>query len=218
MQDITDRLAALGSDDTAGIARGATPSAVADADVARGRRALGRRRTRITAAAVVALAATGTTLHFTTGSGSHSGSSHPGSSRAVALPKIQLVDYTGPQETGYRIAEVPTGFGLRLQSSTPTNLVIAKVGDNSSPDAFVDKIVISAEEPGDVGAPDGQTVTVNGQPATLADDGTATQLWFPAHGVLVNVQSWDNIGLTHAQVVQFAEGITVTDQVQVVHG
>jgi hypothetical protein len=205
-----DRLAALNR------GKDSIPADVVEADIRRGRRARRRRRARIGVAVTAAvLAGAGISANMTLGgaAGQSASAGH------AQHPAIQLVDYNGPQEPGFRITKVPQGFGLALQASTPAKLVIARSGDQSSPDNFVGKIVIIAEDlpPSELQA--GRQVTVNGaRGAIIHPDPEATTVLFPAHRLTITVQAWNSIGLTDQQLIKFSDGVTVSDDVQPSHG
>ncbi|SEL29526.1 hypothetical protein [Rhodococcus maanshanensis] len=185
---------------------------VIEQDVRRGRAALRRIRVRRGAigggvafalAAAVTVGATGVM-----GSGQQvqpvAGGDHP--SVQVGSSTVRLVAYTGDQPAGYTISRVPEGFVL--QGSSPSFLTLARQGDNTPANYFVDKILVSLES----AAPslEGGAVSVHGAPAVInVDEGTRTLHYTDgAHSLLL--QAWSGIGLTDAQLVDLAEGVTVT--------
>lgn len=126
---------------------------------------------------------------------------------------VDLVAYTGAQQPGFVVTKVPEGFVL--EGATPFNLNVARAGDTSGLDVFEDKLVVMLESssvttppegtPVEVGALDGWLRNTEGGTWTLTyDDG--------AHRVVV--QAWKTLGLTEDQVIEFAEGVTVTAEAQ----
>jgi hypothetical protein len=217
MTDVTDRLADLGHTPI-----GPPPASAIEDDLARGRTALRRRHRRAgTAALSLAVVAAGG-VAWLTSSGSDGGHrSHTVASPPVAL-KVKLVDYVGQEPRGFNIGVIPQGYGLDLQASTPYEVVIAPTGDtDQNPDSFVGKMAITAEDASEFGSLSSlgnQSVTVRGHPGRLGDDGTATQVWWQVGSIMIDVQCWDNIGLTHDQIVDFANSVSTTPQLQLSHG
>jgi hypothetical protein len=225
MTDITDELAELGkhrpqppSEDTVAI------------DLARGRAALRRRRLRLGGALSAAVLIIGGAAGYVSVAG-HSAAPSAGQSAArlhqgataSAPVKIRLADYSGQQPQGFNVASVPQGFQLQVQASNAGLFVLAPPGADSDPDSFSGKLVVSAEAASELGhwQSDGsRSVTVHGGLGRIGDQkGSATQLWFEAgHGVVVDVQAWDSIGLTDQQLVAFANGVTTTSALQLSHG
>jgi hypothetical protein len=217
MNDLIDRLANLGHTPT-----GPPPVAAIEADVARGRAALRRRRLKVgTSMLSLAVVVGGGVAWFT--SGDSNGKPH---SPTVATPtaplKVKLVDYVGQEPPGFHIGVIPQGYGLDLQASTPYEVVIAPTGDSDkSPDSFVGKVAITAEDASEYGGLSSlgsQSVTIGGNPGRIGDDGTATQVWRQIGSIIVDVQCWDSIGLTHDQIVNFASSVSTTPQLQLSHG
>ena len=236
MRNVIDRLADLG---TVTSGNEDPTQAVVATDLARGRHALHRRRVRsgaaLSAAVVVIGGAAAVAAAENSGGGSPSaGKIPPVSSPATmiptqhhhhhpaSLPKIKLVAYKGADPEGFKVASIPQGYDLDRQASTPFMFVVARKGDNSSPDSFVGKLVVTAESASELGKLSSfgtKDVTIDGQPGRLADDGTATQIRWQVDGdVVIDVQSWDSIGLSQQQVVDFADGVTTTPQLQLSHG
>lgn len=219
MQDVVDMLRTL--------PRSVTPAPAgpdtAAADVARGHRALGRRRRRRMAAlaggaAVVAGVAVAVTLPGQPGSGPR-----PAAASAGAHASIRLVAYTGAQPQGFTVSTVPAGW--HVVSSNAYSFVVAPPGASTAPGggddqgiSFVGRIAVMLQGDSTLATDAKVTaVTVNGQPGklTLSDDSNPQlrfwQLYYPdaqGHKVLVQVPA--SLGLSNAQVVSFADGITVT--------
>jgi hypothetical protein len=213
MNDVIDRLADLGHTPLG------TPEVSAiEGDLARGRTALRRRHRRTgTTALTVAVAAAGSAVWLSSGTQpggrpAHSVASHP------APLKIKLVDYVGQDPQGFKIGTIPQGYGLDLQASTPYSIVIAPSGDaDTNPDSFVGKLVIGAETAstyGNLSSLGTQSVSIDGNPGRLGDDGTATQIWWQIGSIVIDVQGWDSIGLTHDQLINFANSVSTTPQLK----
>jgi len=219
MIDVTDRLTDLGNTPI-----GTPDSSTIEGDLSRARSALRRRHRRAgTAALSVAVVAAGGVAWFS--STGHQPVRHTPvvASRPKPAPlKIKLVDYVGQEPQGFNIGTIPQGFDLDLQASTPFSIVIAPSSDvDTSPDSFVGKLVVTAEEAstfGSLASLGTQSVTVGGVPGRLGDDGTATQIWWQVGSIVIDVQSWDSIGLTHDQLVTFASSVSTTPQLQLSHG
>jgi hypothetical protein len=111
---------------------------------------------------------------------------------------------------------------LDLQASTPNEVLIAPEADaDTSPDSFEGKLAVTAEaasEMGGLSTLGSSAVTVGQYAGRIGDDGTATQVWWQVGSTILDVQCWDTIGLTHAQVVEFASSVSMTSQVQLSHG
>lgn len=136
--------------------------------------------------------------------------------------KIKLVDYVGQEPRGFNIGTVPQGYDLDVQASNPYLVAIAPANDpNKDPDSFVGKLVVSAEEASTFGSLSSlghQSVMVGNYPGRLGDDGTATQIWWQVGSIMIDVQSWDSIGLTHQQLIEFASSVSTTSQLQLSEG
>ena len=234
MPDLTTRLAALRSD-----APGNPDDSTVDADVRRGHAAVVSRRRRRTAVAGATLGVVGIGAgsYALTGNGSeaphadrfhritvtHSPGQAPPSvtrqrpSTSVApthaAPVLELAAYHGPQLPGFSVKRIPKGYVL--QGVSGSTLDIAKKGDHSDLNTFVGKIVVGV----DSDTPrTGTPVTVNGRTGHLrSDDGVMTLTYSDgSHDVVI--QSWSTIHISRAQLVQFAEGVTVLPSVQEGHG
>jgi hypothetical protein len=222
MTDITNGLAELGEPPTGGPSEDTVV-----ADLARGRAALHRRRLRTGGALSVAALAIGGTAGYLAVSGQPAtppaAQIHgPASAPAPAPGKIRLASYGGQQPHGFNVASVPQGFHLQTQASSAGLFVLAPPSADKQPDSFVGKLVVTAEAASGLGnwkADGNRWVTVHGERARIGNGGDATQLWFGvAHGIVVDVQAWNNIGLTPQQLVDFADGVTTTPALQLSHG
>lgn len=247
MNDVLERLAALHTDSPH-----ADPAAVAG-DLARGRRALARRRKARGATAVAVLAVAGvagTTL----------------AARAPSGTDLDLVAYDGRQLPGFTVEKVPEGFVL--QGASSHSLAVARPDNRTTIDDFEDKIVVMLEptesvddraaaspeekpvkvtregdrmriefSDGRVRFVEGDTLSssdllggdpaprpsfridpfeVDGDAATLRTNPDSVKVLEYEHGdVTVVVQMWSGLGLTDAELREFADGIAVTDEAQV---
>jgi hypothetical protein len=217
MTDVTDRLADLGQTPI-----GPPPVSAVEEDLARGRSALRKRhRTAGTAALSVAIAAAGGAVWFSSAD-PHGGHHTPGVAVPTVPLKVKLVDYVGQEPPGFHIGTIPQGYDLDLQASTPDEVVIAPVGDtDKDPDSFVGKVAITAEDAstyGGLSSLGNHSVTIGGIPGRVGDDGTATQVWWQVGSIMIDVQCWDSIGLTHDQLVNFASSVSTTSKLQLSKG
>lgn len=211
---------------------------VAAADVARGHHALSRQRRRRFAglgAAVAVVAAVAVTV---TSQPAQPGRPAPpaagGPAATAQAPKMQLAAYTGAQPVGFIVSTVPAGW--RVTSSDDYSFVVAPPGAPSTavpagaqahgkpaypvstPSSYVGKIAVMLQGMSELPSGSQPTqVTINGKAGQLgfAEGGTGKSryewLIFPdsaGHKVLVQVPA--SLGLTQAQIVSFAQGITVT--------
>jgi hypothetical protein len=217
MTDVIDRLNHLGKTPIVPTSRDTI-----EGDLFRGQSALRRRRRRVGMAVlplVVAVVA-GVSVFASVGSGS---GHHTPTVATPSIPlRVKLVDYVGQEPQGFHIGIVPQGYDLDLQASTPFEVVIAPSGDaDQNPGSFIGKVAITAEDASELGTLSSlgnQSVTIDGNPGRIGDDGTATQIWWQVGGVIVDVQCWDSIGLTHDQLVSFAGSVSTTPQLQLSHG
>lgn len=228
MTDVTDGLAELGKH----LPQAPSEDTVAT-DLARGRAARRHRRLRLgSAVSVTALVIGGAAGYLSVAGQSTAGQHHgvasvpakiqPGTTASPAV-KIRLADYSGRQPQGFTVASVPQGFHLQIQASNANAFILAPPGTDKDPDSFIGKLVVTAEAGSDLGhwqSFGDRSVTVHGSQARLGDQkGSATQLWFGVgHGVVVDVQVWDTIGLTDQQLIEFANGVTTTSALQLAHG
>lgn len=207
----------------------APPSAeVVEADLGRGRAALDRRRRRrataFSAAGTFAAAAILAGSMLVSGGGedrlaSPGAGSEQGSTSQVAESGVRLVSYTGEQLEGFVVEQVPEGW--ELQGSNEFRLTIAPEGDSTSPDAFTGKLVVmllssSAEQE----LPEGEAVQVGGHAGVVSHGDAADTLTYEdGEGHLVQVQAWrSTLGWSNEQLVDFAEGVTVTGDAKAAAG
>lgn len=211
MTDLLHRLARLDG------APASTSESEVAADLTRAHSALGRRRrTR------AAVAGAGLTLGVGAAFGvvavvGNDGAGAPdnGASHAPRThASLRLVAYTGAQPEGFLLGKVPEGYVV--QGSDAFVLTLAKPGDDSHYLAFDHKVVImlaSKDAPQRLGQ--GKDVTVKGAPAVLqGSQGEVRNLKYFDGEHLVDIQVWSDIDLTDDQLVELAESITVTADVQ----
>jgi hypothetical protein len=205
MSNVIDQLADLGAPVSQ-----PTSDDVVRRDIARGRAALRRRRFRrgitglgaTAAVAVVAVAAV---------SGQQSAGT-PGSDG------LDLVAYHGTQLPGFTVGKVPEGFVL--QGSDPYSLAIARPDDRSDLNDFRGKLVVMLQSTSMTELPDGKAVQVEGRPATIyKGDPVAAQLYYSdAAGHDIVIQSATELGLTDAELVEFARSVIVTSNAEAMAG
>ncbi|MCR1786481.1 hypothetical protein KVF89_28360 [Nocardioides carbamazepini] len=204
--DLMDRLHRLG---------GAEPAASDEAvrrDLARGRGASRRRALRVGTAGLTLAAVAGVGVAIAVNA-----ERSPAPAPAIAAPGpdagVELVAYTGAQQPGFVVAKVPAGFVL--EGATPYNLNVARADDHSGLDVFEDKLVVMLESSSVTGEPQGTPVAVGAHDGWLrtSEDGAQILTYDDAEHRVV-VQAWETLGLSDQQVVEFAEGVTVTAEAQ----
>jgi hypothetical protein len=205
MSNVIDQLADLGapvgepvSDD------------VVRRDMARGRAALRRRRFRrgvtgLSAAAVAVVAVVATI------SGQQAGDTDGGGG-------LDLIAYDGAQLPGFTVGKVPEGFVL--QGANEYSLAIARPDDHTEINDYRDKLVVMLQSTSMTELPDGKSVEVEGRPATIyKGDPAAAQLYYSdGAGHDIVIQSWSGLGLTDAELVEFARSVTVTSNAEALAG
>jgi hypothetical protein len=217
MTDVIERLADFGQTPI-----GSPPLSAIEGDLARGRSALRRRHRRegLVALSLTVAAAGGAAWLSSTGSAG--GHRAPAVASPPAPLKVKLVDYVGQEPQGFQIGTIPQGYGLDLQASTSYSVVLAPAGDaDKNPDSFVGKLVIMAEDAssyGGLSSLGNQSTTIGGIPGRIGDDGRATQIWWQVGSIIIDVQSWDSIGLTQAQLINFASSVSTTPELQLSKG
>ena len=203
LHDRLDRLAGPAVDAT---------EAQATADLARGRRALRRRRTvKGAATGVFAVAAAAAALAYGTAS---QPASRPAAAPApqTAVVTTTLVAYQGEQPKGYTIDKVPAGW--EIQGVDPSVLTIAPVhAADKDPHTFVGKIAIMLQSQDEHGTPSGTAVKVGDKAGILiTPDGQPagrTLYVKQPNGVSLIVQIWDAHGWTNDAITEFAAGVHV---------
>jgi hypothetical protein len=202
------------------------------ADVARGRRALiVRRGRRIAGTGFVAVAAAAAIATGTVGQSSGSGTTAASRPSVVIQPTtatthLQLTAYEGAQPVGFKVTTVPAGW--HVTSSSRSAFVAVPPGTKTphgpagAPVSLMGGIAVMLQ--GDSRLPTGEPitkVTVQGNEGQLGltEDKGAKWLIYPhGAGSKVLVQVPTKLGLTDKQIVQFADGITVTSEAQAARG
>ncbi|MFG2004428.1 hypothetical protein ACGFNU_35275 [Spirillospora sp. NPDC048911] len=233
MSDLIDVLRTLRHDADPGPAA----ADVVAADLARGHRALGRRRRRriaYTGAALAVAACAAVGAGQLVRSGDATAPAARGAGPAPQASRVQLVAYSGAQPAGFKVRTVPAGW--KVVSSDRGAFVVAPPGTDTAPSSqgpdggggisLEGRLAVMLQ--GLSRLPGHSSVTkvdVNGEQGQLgfADGGNATTrakwLIFPdgaGHKVLVQVPV--SLGLTDDQIVRFARGITVTSEAQTTGG
>ncbi|MCW2751396.1 MAG: hypothetical protein JWR83_2506 [Aeromicrobium sp.] len=199
MSNVIEQLASLGTG-----ADQPPSDSVVRRDLARGRAALRRRRARRGIAGVGATGAIAATALLVTTTGGPS-SPAPGG--------LDLVVYTGTQLPGFTVEKVPEGFAL--QGANAYSLDIARPTDPTSLNDFRGKLVVMLQSKDATGTPTGTAVTINGRPGTISTfDPTAKQLYYSDGTHDIVIQSAAKLGLTNAELVDFAKGVTVTSKAE----
>ena len=204
-----------------------------DADLARGRRLLRRRRQRLAGLAGVTAAVLCGVLVPLALQGSapghrpapaaaassrpqpgHSQPGHPQPGQTAAPDKqsrqIKLVAWVGAQPPGYQVAWMPKGWVV--QGSTPFALVMAPPNaPNKNPDVYSDKLVVMLQSR-DAAAPpaDWASQPVNGRPGKFDVQGDTQILTFKiVSGQWVVIQAPVSLGWDSTELAKFAGGVQV---------
>lgn len=209
--DLTDRLRKLNNLDPA------TTDDIVKRDVLRGRGAARRRTVRMGVAGlgIAAVAAVGVTVAINADQDrppAIAQDSTDNTDDQVQGSDLKLVNYTGAQEPGFVITKVPEGFVL--EGAGPFNLNIARPDNLTGLDVFVDKVTVMLESSSVTGAPEGTPVKVGDLDGWLRDSDEAKALTYIDGTHRVVVQVWNSLGLTDDQIVELAEGVTVTAEAQ----
>jgi hypothetical protein len=205
MMELHDRL-----DRLAGPAAPATEEQ-ATADLARGRRALRRRRTvKGAATGVFAVAAAVAALAY-------GAASRPGPAPHPAVATAALVAYKGEQPQGYTIDKVPAGWEIQGDNSSVLTIAPLNAKDKD-PSYFAGKIAVMLQSKDQHGTPPGTLIQVGNKPAIM--DATSnppnTKILYVRQptGIYLIVQLWDARGWTDAAIAEFAAGIHVLPNAQ----
>jgi hypothetical protein len=183
-----------------------TPDDVVRRDLLRGRAALTRRRVRRTVTGLGATAAAAVLAVAVIGAQPSPGPRH---SPHPDAPGLDLVAYTGTQLPGFTVAKVPEGFVL--QGANAYSLDIALPGNHTSLNDYRGKLVVMLQSKDATATPTGKQVEINGRPGTISTfDPTAKQLYYSDGAHQIVVQSPSELGLSDAELVEFASGVTVT--------
>jgi hypothetical protein len=200
-----------------------------DADLARGRRLLRRRRQRLAGlaggvtaavlcAVLVPLALQGSAPRHHPAPAAVASSrpqpshSQPGHSSAPAplSHQIKLVAWVGTQPPGYQVAWMPKGWVV--QGSTPFALVMAPPNDkDKSPDSFTGKLVVMLQSRDATAPPaDWANQPVNGREGKFDVQGPTQILTFKnASRQWVVIQAPVFLGWDSAELAKFASGVQV---------
>ena len=209
MTDLIDRLAHLRGEESP------VAAATVAADLARARAARRRRRHVRGAAVGVSLTAV---LAVGAGAGAliatHDSGGSPTAAGQDGSHTVALVAYHGKQLPGFVVSKVPAGF--TLQGANAFSLAIARPSDHSSIDSFSGKLVVMLQSQDQHGTPAGEKVSVHGHPGTIysTPDKLARILQYSDGRHVVQVQAWSSLGLSDSQLLDFAEGVTVTSAAQ----
>ncbi|MEV0158268.1 hypothetical protein AB0H57_31925 [Micromonospora sp. NPDC050686] len=204
-------------------------------DVARGQRALTRRRRQRLAVSGAAVAAVVAVALGAAQLGQPGGATAPvaqGPGTTAPQSRLRLVAYTGTQPVGFEVSTVPEGW--QVVASDRSAFVVSPPGQDPAPPippggavSFEGRILVSLQGLSHLPAESPvTTVDINGRAGQLGFPGeaegklSATRwLIFPdAAGRRVLVQVPGELGLSEDQIVRFAEGIVVTDEAEAVHG
>jgi hypothetical protein len=181
-----------------------TPDDVVRRDLLRGRAALTRRRVRRSVTGLGATAATAVLALAIVG-----GQSSPDPDPHPVARGLDLVAYTGTQLPGFTVEKVPEGFVL--QGANAYSLDIALPGNHTSLNDYRGKLVVMLQSKDATGTPTGKQVEINGRPGTISTfDPAAKQLYYSDGAHQIVVQSPTELGLSDAELVEFASGVTVT--------
>ena len=223
MTDLMDRLNRLASQDDV------SDEETVRGDLARGRRASRRRSLRVGAVGLSLIAVAGVGIAGAVNAGDL-GTADPGSSTVVSPTTgtdalhVQLVAYTQEQPPGFVVEKVPEGFVL--VASDPYHLLFARADNLTDPSGFADKLVVVLESLSASGDPEGTPVKVGEHDGWLRIN--------PVHGEALEehqILTYDDgqyrvvvqagvtsVGLSDAQLIEFARGVTVTADARAVVG
>jgi hypothetical protein len=229
MQDMIDALGALRG---TGARTPAGEDAVA-ADLARGQRALIRRRRRIAVAGVAALGTATAVAVAVAVVGPVGGSGSSVATKPAARPAVssghsgtsialELTAYKGAQPAGFKVDTVPEGWSVSSSNEYGFVTVPPGTGGHGSDTNFMDGIAVFLQGDSVLPADSPVTkVTIHGEDGQLGftEGREAKWLIFPdAAGDKVLVQVPTKLGLTDAQIVRFAQGVTVTGHARAARG
>ncbi len=210
MKDLHTRLSRFGGPITAASDETIT------ADVARGHRAVRRRRTvQVAAGSAFTVAALAAAATF--GGGGVPSPSTPSAATSAAV--LRLVDYHGEQPRYFTIDKVPEGYFVQNDDRggltiAPDSVKVRPSGIDPSkhpmydPEMLSGKIGIYLEQKEYRGELAGDTVTVDGKPAVLHRIGATTQLII-AVSPLVYATIQVDVPLTRDQILELGAGLHV---------
>ncbi|WP_456697486.1 hypothetical protein [Aeromicrobium sp. P5_D10] len=208
--------------EAAGLSHDPTPS-VADADLARARRVMRRRRAgRFGVGSTLVAAAAIGTFAILAPTASPTDPDAPGIT-AAAPPQsgsaIELVSYSGKQPTGYVLDMVPAGWQIRddtrgLLTLAPKDAEQGDVVEGMT--SLEGTIAVSTQS--DTGVPSGvklDRVQVGDQEGVIAHmkgaGDTRTLFVEQASGTFLVIQVWDGLGWGNQQIANFAESVHITN-------
>ncbi|SDT62496.1 hypothetical protein [Actinoplanes derwentensis] len=189
------------------------------ADMARGQRALRRRRlAQAGTGSAFAVAALAAAVAFATTGGAtpaqHTPIAQGTTAGSVVAPTVKLVAYTGDQPEGYTLDQVPDGWEVQGVDSYVLTLG-PKNAKDKNPQNFVGKVVVMLQSVDETGAPKGEKVDVGGKPGVLGKSEDMTTGWWlyvdQPSGPRLQVQVWDGLGWSKTDVIEFAKGIHVNE-------
>ena len=215
--------------DAAGPAAPVAP-AVVEADLGRGHRALRRHRAKtlgirgglVAGLALGAVAVASGTGLLTAPSPSASPTrpavTAPTATTAptVTLAPTALVAYTGAQPKGYTLAKIPVGY--QVASNQQAYLTLERADARGlDPALFDDKVAV--EQSVDADPTGGDVVTVSGKPATIVRSRGVSSLYLKQdNGSYLMVQAARGLNWDNAQLIEFASGVTVTQDATLTYG
>lgn len=222
MTDLRSALARVAGPVPAGVDPGTV-----DADLARGRRALRRRRTAAGAGALVLVTAAAGVVRTAGPSGSPDrlAASPSAPAAVVTTPPVEttpaqvaravrLVAFTGAQPSGYEVAYLPAGW--EVQGADPFAMVIAPTGfADQHPHSFSGKLVVMLRSSSDAGVPAGKPIRVGKGTGWLNEqEPTSVLTYRDTRGHWVQVQVPPSLGWTDAEIGRFGAGVVVTGSAQ----
>jgi hypothetical protein len=217
MSDLHTRLNRFAGPVAASATSASASAEVIAADLARGHRAVRRRRTvQVAAGSVFTVAALAAAVAFTGTTPPDVAATPPVAASAAAL---RLVDYRGEQPRFFTIDKVPEGFfvqkdyygGLTIAPDSardPGPNVDPSTSPIYDPNDFTGKIAIYLEQAAFRGPLDGDKVTVAGKEAIVHPIGATTQLIIAVSPqVYATVQA--DVPLTRDQLLELGAGLHV---------
>jgi hypothetical protein len=203
--------------------------AVADADLARGHRALRRRRAaRLGAGSgLLAVAALGAFVLVSPTPGSTPVPAPAQAAPKVATSGIALVSYTGKQPVGYTLDKIPAGWEVKHSDASLLTLAPEDAKDTASapgePFSLIGTIAVMSEK--DTGVPSGiplDKIRVGDRPGVIAhmkgSGDTRTLFLKQPSGAYLVIQVWSGLGWDNDQIVEFASSVHITKDAELTAG
>ena len=214
--------------DAAGPAAPVAPTVV-EADLGRGHRALRRHRRKtlgvrggLVAGIALGAVAVASGTGLLTGTSPSASPTRPAvtaptaTTPTVTLAPTALVAYTGAQPEGYTLAKIPVGYTVASNQSAYMTLERADAS-GSDPALFDDKVAV--EQSVDADPTGGDPVTVSGKPATIVQGRGVSSLYLEQdNGSYLMVQAAKGLNWDDAQLIEFASGVTVTENATLTYG